>query len=70
MQIGTVKWFDIKKNFGFIQPQNGGRDVFVHTSALSKSGLQELQEGQTVEFDTEINPKNNKQNAINIKIVS
>jgi cold shock protein len=51
MARGTVKWFNLKKGFGFIEPQVGGRDVFVHISALEKAGLATLKEGQTVEYE-------------------
>jgi cold shock protein len=51
MARGTVKWFNLKKGFGFIEPQGGGRDVFVHISALEKAGLATLKEGQTVEYE-------------------
>ena len=51
MARGTVKWFDLKKGYGFIQPQGGGRDVFVHISAVEKAGLPSLNEGQTVEYE-------------------
>ncbi len=46
MATGTVKWFNAQKGFGFIQPDNGGKDVFVHISAVERAGLQGLQEGQ------------------------
>jgi cold shock protein len=51
MARGTVKWFNLKKGFGFIEPQGGGRDVFVHISALEKAGLATLKKGQTVEYE-------------------
>jgi cold shock CspA family protein len=51
MARGTVKWFDQKKGYGFIQPQGGGRDVFVHISAVEKAGLTGLNEGQIVEYE-------------------
>ena len=51
MARGTVKWFNSQKGYGFIQPQGGGRDVFVHISALEKAGLTNLSEGQTVEYE-------------------
>ncbi len=53
MATGTVKWFDETKGFGFIAPEDGGKDVFVHISALSQSGLQSLADGQQVSFDVE-----------------
>lgn len=51
MNSGTVKWFNATKGFGFIQPDQGGQDVFVHISAVSRSGLKELNEGQKVSYD-------------------
>ena len=51
MATGIVKWFDPKKGFGFIQPEDGSKDVFVHISAVEKSGLGSLVEGQRVTFD-------------------
>jgi CspA family cold shock protein len=51
MAVGTVKFFNVQKGFGFIQPEGGGRDVFVHISALEQAGLSHLAEGQRVTFD-------------------
>ena len=51
MNKGTVKWFDNRKGFGFIQPEAGGKDVFVHISAVERAGLSTLNEGQQVSFD-------------------
>lgn len=51
MATGTVKWFNTTKGFGFIQPEGGGQDVFVHVSAVQKAGMQSLVEGQRVSFD-------------------
>jgi cold shock protein len=51
MAHGTVKWFNSQKGYGFIQPLDGGKDVFVHISAVEKAGLLGLNEGQTVEFE-------------------
>lgn len=53
-QSGTVKWFNIQKGFGFIEPETGGKDIFVHVSAVQASGLNELREGQKVSFETEM----------------
>ncbi|MDG4575924.1 MAG: cold-shock protein [Defluviicoccus sp.] len=53
MATGTVKWFNAQKGFGFIQPDDGGRDVFVHISAVERSGMGNPQEGQKVSYDLE-----------------
>lgn len=53
MQTGVVKWFNATKGYGFVVPDAGGKDVFVHISAVTGSGLQTLLEGQKVSFDTE-----------------
>lgn len=52
---GTVKWFNTTKGFGFIEPENGGKDIFVHISALQKKGIRDLKEGQKVFYTTEEN---------------
>jgi CspA family cold shock protein len=57
MAEGTVKWFNSTKGFGFITPDNGGSDLFVHFSAIDGNGYRELNEGQRVSFDTEQGPK-------------
>ena len=51
MATGTVKWFNAQKGFGFIQPDNGGKDVFVHISAVERAGMQGLNEGQKISYD-------------------
>jgi CspA family cold shock protein len=51
MAVGTVKWFNPQKGFGFIQPQGGGKDVFVHISAVEQAGLSSLNEGQRIEYE-------------------
>ncbi len=51
MAIGTVKWFNAQKGYGFIQPEDGGKDVFVHISALERAGIGTLNEGQRVKYD-------------------
>jgi CspA family cold shock protein len=65
MAIGTVKWFNPTKGYGFIQPQDGGRDVFVHISAVERAGLSSLNEGQRVEY--EIVSSRGKESAENLK---
>ena len=66
MAHGTVKWFNPTKGFGFIQPQDGSKDVFVHISAVQQAGLSTLNEGQLVSFDLEQGPQG-KTSAINLK---
>jgi cold shock protein len=53
MSQGTVKWFNVQKGYGFIQPDDGSKDVFVHISAVERSGLGELREGQKIKYDLE-----------------
>jgi CspA family cold shock protein len=69
MPTGTVKWFNSTKGFGFIQPQDGGPDVFVHISAVERAGLGNLAEGQKVSYDVQRDPKRNKSSAENLKAV-
>ncbi|HLG91393.1 MAG TPA: cold-shock protein [Acidimicrobiales bacterium] len=57
MTIGTVKWFNATKGYGFITPDDGGADVFVHQSAIDAPGYRQLSEGQRVEFESEVGPK-------------
>ena len=66
MATGTVKWFNPTKGYGFIQSQDGSRDVFVHISAVEHAGLSSLNEGQTIEY--EIVSNRGKQSAENIKV--
>jgi len=66
MSDGIVKWFNGQKGYGFIQPDEGGADVFVHISAVEQAGLQSLQEGQKVAFETE-RGRNGKLAAINLR---
>jgi cold shock protein len=65
MATGTVKWFNSQKGYGFIQPDEGGNDVFVHISAVERAGWRTLNEGQRVSFDTEADARGPK--AINLK---
>jgi cold shock protein len=67
MTEGTVKWFNSQKGFGFIQPSDGGKDVFVHISAVERSGLNGLNEGQKVSFDLVTDRKNGKASAGNLR---
>ena len=57
MPIGTVKWFNAKKRYGFIQPEDGSKDVFVHATAVEAAGLETLQEGQKVKFELSPDPQ-------------
>ncbi len=63
MTIGTVKWFNDVKGFGFIQPDDGGKDVFVHISAVERAGMQGLIEGQKVSYEMETDRRSGKQSA-------
>jgi CspA family cold shock protein len=67
MPTGTVKWFNSTKGFGFIEPENGGPDIFVHISAVEKAGLRGLNEGQKVSYDEQRDPKRGKSSAENLK---
>jgi CspA family cold shock protein len=64
---GKVKWFNPTKGFGFIQPEDGAADVFVHVSAVEAAGLRTLNEGQRVQFEIELNPKNGKSSATRLQ---
>ena len=66
MAVGTVKWFNAQKGFGFIQPADGGKDVFVHISAVERAGLRTLNEGQTVEYELVTN--RGRTSAENLKV--
>jgi cold shock protein len=67
MTTGTVKWFNAQKGFGFIAPENGGKDAFVHISAVERSGLGDLREGQKVGFELVADRKSGKMSAENLK---
>jgi len=69
MPIGTVKWFNPTKGYGFIQPEAGGADVFVHISAVERAGMRSLQEGQKISYEEQRDPKRNKSAAENLKAV-
>jgi CspA family cold shock protein len=70
MTAGTVKWFNLQKGFGFIAPDDGGKDAFVHISAVERSGLGDLREGQKLTYDIVSDPKNGKLSADNLKVLS
>jgi cold shock protein len=69
MAIGTVKWFNAQKGYGFIQPEGGGPDVFVHISAVERAGMGSLQEGQKISYEEQRNAKRGKSSAENLKAV-
>ena len=68
MATGTVKWFNSTKGYGFIQPDAGGGDVFVHVSAVERAGLRELQEGQKVSFEIQQDRKTGKSSAVDLRV--
>ena len=67
MQTGTVKFYNSQKGFGFIQPDDGGKDVFVHATALEAAGMRGLVEGQKISFDVESDRRSGKQAAANLQ---
>lgn len=69
MATGTVKFFNTTKGFGFIQPDDGSKDVFVHISAVERAGMRTLQEGQKISYEEQRDPKRNKSAAENLKAV-
>lgn len=68
MNKGTVKWFNATKGYGFITPENGGQDVFVHISAVERAGLRELRDGQVVTFELIADRKTGKSSAGNLAV--
>ena len=69
MTTGTVKWFNTQKGFGFIQPDDGGKDAFVHISAVERAGLGHLVEGQKIEFELVSDRRTGKMSADNLRTV-
>jgi CspA family cold shock protein len=67
MATGTVKWFNGQKGYGFIQPEEGGADVFVHISAVERAGMSTLKEGQKISYDLE-RGRNGKTSAVNLRV--
>jgi CspA family cold shock protein len=68
MAKGSVKWFNATKGFGFIQPEGGSKDVFVHISAVERAGLSGLNDGQKVSFDLETG-RDGRQSAVNLQVI-
>ena len=68
MTTGTVKWFNGQKGFGFIEPNDGGNDVFVHISAVERAGLSGLAEGQKVSYEVKDDAKRGKSSAENLRV--
>jgi cold shock CspA family protein len=68
MTTGTVKWFSAEKGFGFITPDDGGKDVFVHISAIERSGLPQLAEGTKLSFETEQDRRGRGPQAVNLQL--
>ena len=68
MATGIVKWFNGQKGYGFIQPSDGGNDVFVHISAVERAGLSSLAEGQKVSYEVKVDPRRGKSNAENLRV--
>jgi len=68
MTTGVVKWFNGQKGYGFIQPDDGGKGVFVHISAVERAGLHNLAEGQKISFELKVDPKRGKSNADNLRV--
>jgi len=69
MSIGTVKWFNGQKGFGFIEPEGGGQDVFVHISAVERAGMSTLNEGQKVSFEVVADRRTGKSSADDLRAV-
>jgi CspA family cold shock protein len=67
MATGTVKWYNETKGYGFIQPDNGGKDVFVHATALERAGMRGLAEGQKISYEVEADRPTGKESATNLQ---
>jgi len=69
MAIGTVKWYNSQKGFGFIQPDDGGKDAFVHVSAIERAGMADLREGQKISFELVADTRSGKMSADKLQAV-
>jgi len=70
MSMGTVKWYNETKGYGFIQPDDGGKDVFVHATALERAGMRGLREGQKVSYELQTDQRTGKTSAVNLQNAS
>jgi len=68
MAKGTVKWFNATKGYGFIEPEGGGNDVFVHISAVERAGMSTLNEGQEINYEIEVDERRGKSSAVNLSV--
>jgi CspA family cold shock protein len=69
MSTGTVKWFNSQKGFGFIQPDDGGKDVFVHISAVERAGMSNLNEGQKLSYEITLDKRSGKSSADQLRAI-
>jgi CspA family cold shock protein len=67
MATGTVKWYNETKGYGFIQPDNGGKDVFVHATALERAGMRGLREGQKISYELQTDQRTGRESAVDLK---
>jgi CspA family cold shock protein len=67
METGTVKWYNETKGYGFVQPDNGGKDVFVHATALERAGMRSLAEGQKISYELQTDQRTGRASAVNLQ---